>query len=66
MDYQTARRFNRYSRLSERVWAAHARAIKNGDTAATMKAIRLVKRAECRMDGVALSVVRGYSAFDLD
>ncbi|HMJ45044.1 MAG TPA: hypothetical protein VK522_22500 [Pseudolabrys sp.] len=61
MDYQTARRMNRYSRLSERAWAAHARAIENGDTAAGMKAARLIERVDCRMDGAALSEVRPYS-----
>jgi hypothetical protein len=61
MDYQTARRFNRYSRLSKRAHAALRAAIKSGDTTAAMKAVRLVERVDCRMDGVALSEVRPYS-----
>jgi hypothetical protein len=61
MDYQTARRFNRYRRLSERAWAAHALAMENGDTAVALKTARLIERVDCRMDGVALSEVRPYS-----
>jgi hypothetical protein len=62
MDYQTARRFNRYNRLGKRARAALTAAIENRDTAAGMKAARLIERVECRMDVVALSEVRPYSA----